>query len=295
MKLWIRVDAATPRDPQIATLAEQLRVELPTALGHVLMLWGVMAEHAASGDLSAVGDATLERWAGWTKRRGKFAPAFRALFVGDDGMLKGWVERQGALLTRMERDRQRWHAKKAEPAEPPPPPREDSPEPPQKLRGVSVEVLPSLRADSASTERNGTVQRSKAFSATSAEPQPAVADPAPPKPRRAKPDRQPAERGGWPARFHALLESRGMNYPVGQIGALLKAPRERYGEERLYEALTCFLDDGVRLFDEKPQFVTLPKFAEFAGKWVEKITPDDELALLTPVAAHGAVPAGVAP
>lgn len=136
MKLWIRVDAAMPRDPELAALADELRVALPTLIGHVVTLWGVMAEHAVDGNLSDVTDATIERWAGWVRPRGAFASAFRARFVGEHGILRGWADRQGALLRRMERDRERWHARK---------PRTDSDETPRRLR-----------VDSASTERNGT-------------------------------------------------------------------------------------------------------------------------------------------
>lgn len=148
MKLWIRVDAAMPRDPDIAALADELNVGLPTLIGHVVTLWGVMAEHTVDGDLSGVNDATLERWAGWTRPRGAFAKAFRARFVGADGILRGWPDRQGALLKRQERDRARWHTRK--PAETPPP-----------LRTGSDETPRSLRVDSASTERNGTERRRK--------------------------------------------------------------------------------------------------------------------------------------
>src|SRR5690349_14188498 len=46
MKLWIRVDAATPRDAAIADLADELKVPVVKMLGHVVALWAAMSEHA---------------------------------------------------------------------------------------------------------------------------------------------------------------------------------------------------------------------------------------------------------
>lgn len=135
MKLWIRVDACTPRDPKVGELADRLGVSVPLAVGHLVMLWGVMAEHTPDGVLSAVGVRPLEQWAGWTGKRGKFYEAFCDLFV-TDGVVGGWEKRQGALISRMEKDRQR------------------------KFQGNSTEVP----KDSAPTERNGTEQRDTAAS-----------------------------------------------------------------------------------------------------------------------------------
>lgn len=127
MNLWIRVDACASRDPKVAQLAQRLGVSIPTALGHLVMLWGVMAEHTPDGVLEGVGVNALEQWSGWSGKRGKFDAAFREIFVSD-GKVGGWEKRQGALVRHMERDRERKH------------------------RGNSVEIP----ANSTLTERNGT-------------------------------------------------------------------------------------------------------------------------------------------
>ena len=154
MKLWIRLDAGTPRDPKITELARALNVRRAEAFGLAASVWCVMAEHAVDGDLSTIADEDIEAWAYWQGKRGKFAAAFRAAFVGPDGMVGGWSDRQGALLERMERDRKR-HRK----------PDGGSEEPPRNSGGNSAETPRSLLGDSTSTVRNVTEQTTKALRA----------------------------------------------------------------------------------------------------------------------------------
>lgn len=108
MKLWIRVDADAPDDPAVTELADVLGVDDAHAFGLCTRVWCRMAPHATSGQLDDVQDGTIERWAGWRGERGAFAAAFRARFVRDGAVL-GWEDRQGALMTRRERDRERMH------------------------------------------------------------------------------------------------------------------------------------------------------------------------------------------
>ena len=154
MKLWIRVDACMPRDPIVAEFADLVGDDLATAVGRLSMIWCVMAEHAADGWLGkaegnadetgrkAVPNAVVEGWAMWVPKRGKprgtLARVFRELFVADDGTVRGWAKRQGALIERMERDRER-----------------------HKRPPVSTEIPPKPRGKSTSTERNGTEQKEK--------------------------------------------------------------------------------------------------------------------------------------
>ncbi len=152
LNLWIRVDAAAPRDPAICTLAEELGVQGSTALGLCVGVWCAMAEHAVDGHLGRASDRVIEQLAGWSGKRGRFADVFKSLFVKENGHVRGWTDRQGKLLDRMERDRER-HRK----------PDGESPEPPRKLRGASAEIP----GKSTSTERNGTEQKEKTVSRAS--------------------------------------------------------------------------------------------------------------------------------
>jgi hypothetical protein len=75
------------------------------------MLFGNVAEYRPHGDVNDVPDNLLERWAGWEGTAGLFAVSFRELFV-TDGVIEGWAERQGKLVERAEKEKERWHRRK---------------------------------------------------------------------------------------------------------------------------------------------------------------------------------------
>lgn len=139
MKLWIRIDAALPRDPEVAELATRVGVKKAEAIGLLMGVWSAIAEHRPSGSVQDISAATLEDWANYEPRgkvrSGAFAEAFIALFTRD-GNVRGWKDRQGKLIERAEKDRLRKH---------PDPPSEVSTEIPRKFHGISTP-----------TERNGT-------------------------------------------------------------------------------------------------------------------------------------------
>jgi hypothetical protein len=138
MKLWIRVDVAIRSDPNVAELADRLGMRMAEAVGCCLLLWAGIAEHCPDGDISRLSNGALERMAGHEraehKARQPFAEVFRELFT-NDGMVRGWRDRQGKLLERAEKDRAR------------------------KIHGVSTEK----RRVSTPTERNGTEPTTKAI------------------------------------------------------------------------------------------------------------------------------------
>jgi hypothetical protein len=135
---WIRVDHEALRDDKIGKLADALDVPLPYAFGLAVAVWCGMSIHAPDGLLSEIADRSLESWSGWEGKRGKFAPAFRELYQREDGHLSGWQERQGKLIERAAKDRERHRGK--------------SKESPQSFRGGSAEI-PALRNDN-DTERS---------------------------------------------------------------------------------------------------------------------------------------------
>jgi hypothetical protein len=211
MKLWIRLDAGAPRDPKITELARALGVRRAEAFGLAASVWCVMAEHAVDGSLATIADEDLEAWAYWVGKRGKFAAAFRATFVSDDGTVGGWNERQGKLLDRMERDRQR-HKK----------PDGGSAEAPRKEDGNSAEIPRNVLGVSTSTVRNGTVRTTKALTdATAPVPQSWVAEGfdiwtakvgATTHPRLGKALSAPVTQHTWPVVRQALVEY--VEYPA---------------------------------------------------------------------------------
>jgi hypothetical protein len=131
MKLWIRVDVAIGSDPNVFELAQRLNISFAEAVGMCVLVWGKIAEHRPSGDISGITNTQLEQWAsfrsGRGKPRGSFGAAFLDLFTSD-GEASGWHDRQGALIERAEKERTR------------------------KRRGKSAEVPRKVAA----TERNGT-------------------------------------------------------------------------------------------------------------------------------------------
>lgn len=96
---WIRVEATVIDHPKTALCAQRCGVGVPAVLGHLVALWGQVALHRPHGDLRDVADPTLEDWAKWRGGRGRFARAFRAVYM-DGTLIHGWGERQGKLALR---------------------------------------------------------------------------------------------------------------------------------------------------------------------------------------------------
>jgi hypothetical protein len=121
---WIRIDAGIACDPKLQQLADTLGVRLPHAIGLVICALCQFPAHARDGDIGAIPDATLEKWAGWEGKRGKFAPAFRATFCVD-GVVTGWEKHNGAAVRKADKDTERqaeYRAKKGgRPPDAPPP------------------------------------------------------------------------------------------------------------------------------------------------------------------------------
>ena len=104
---WIRIAVGIMHDPAIHAVADAVGVSVPTTTGHVVGVLACLPEHCRSGDLSKVSDATMERWAMWGGKRGKFAGAFRAYLCDAQGVVKAWEKHNGAAMREAETDRQR--------------------------------------------------------------------------------------------------------------------------------------------------------------------------------------------
>lgn len=106
---WLRWDTDTPRSSVVALLANDLGVHLMQATGHYFAAVSGFGDHQPDGSLDAVPDLSIEQWAGWTGKRGRFAAAFRthcrADGTGEDpeGCIRGWW-RQRALIEKREKD-----------------------------------------------------------------------------------------------------------------------------------------------------------------------------------------------
>ena len=105
--VWLRVDSGIGRDPRVAQLAKQLNISVATAIGHLVQFWGGVAEHAPNGSLIGVLPDTIELWASWRGRRGRFESVFRPIFVDENGEVRKWHEHNGYHLARAAADKAR--------------------------------------------------------------------------------------------------------------------------------------------------------------------------------------------
>jgi hypothetical protein len=94
-------------DPAVLGLAEALGVSPPLTTGCLVGVLTHLPDHARTGDLSGVSDLTLERWAQWPGKRGRFAAAFRAYLCDPQGVVRGWEKHNGAAMREAEQARER--------------------------------------------------------------------------------------------------------------------------------------------------------------------------------------------
>jgi len=165
---WIRVAVGIGRDSTVGALAEALGVSVPLTTGHLVLVYTALAEGCISGDVSAVPDAVLERWAMWAGKRGRFAAQFRVHLCTAEGVVRAWGKYNGTKLRDMEADRARKRAARES--------RRESGGLPGDFRGTSTrtsEGLPPLRDV---TRRDVTEQKgSKQLAASSVLATPTVA------------------------------------------------------------------------------------------------------------------------
>lgn len=109
---WIRIATGIMQDPSIHAVADATGVSVPTTTGHVVGVLTYLPEHARGGDLSGVSDTTLERWAMWTGKRGRFAAAFRAHLCTAQGLVRSWEKHNGAAIRDSDYDRERKKVKR---------------------------------------------------------------------------------------------------------------------------------------------------------------------------------------
>lgn len=110
---WIKVAVGISRDESVLAIADRLGVSVPTTTGYVVLVYTALAEGCVSGNLSNTTDSTIERWAQWNGKRGKFAEAFRAELCTPEGLVRSWEKYNGGALRELERDRERKKAERA--------------------------------------------------------------------------------------------------------------------------------------------------------------------------------------
>jgi hypothetical protein len=108
---WIKVAVDIKADDAMGVIVDDCDVPRYAAVGLCVNVLGTMATKAQDGDLSAVRDSTIEEWAGWDGKRGRFAVAFRAAMC-KDGIVRSWEKYNGAAIRKAEADIERIRAKR---------------------------------------------------------------------------------------------------------------------------------------------------------------------------------------
>lgn len=112
MKPWIRVNAKLAEDAQVRAFAKALLPDrrladaVAAVCGLLVTLWGQLAEHRPSGDVSDCDDDQLEGWAKWWGEPGAFATLWRQTFVVR-GVVQDWEEYNGKALQQLAADAKR--------------------------------------------------------------------------------------------------------------------------------------------------------------------------------------------
>lgn len=102
---WIRVAVDIMDDSSIDTLAASLKVRVAEAVGCVVCVLAHLPADAPDGNIASKSDRLIEKWAEWEGKRGAFAPAFRATFCTEAGVVRSWDKHNGAALREAERQR----------------------------------------------------------------------------------------------------------------------------------------------------------------------------------------------
>lgn len=104
---WIRVHANLGQKPIAHRCASALAVSVPTATGHLVLVWGAVSQFCENGSLASVTDQQIEAWAQWKGKRGKFAKFIREHHLDENGRCREWDDYAGALEDRRAKDRAR--------------------------------------------------------------------------------------------------------------------------------------------------------------------------------------------
>lgn len=268
MKLWIRLDADAPDDPHILDLADVLGIDPAHAFGCCAAVWCRMAPHATDGDLSTVRDATLERWAGWTGARGVFAAAFRAAFAAE-GVVGGWDARQGKLIARQDRERERLRAYRERTARNAASERDADATPSVRVHNESVDAkrTRTRRAQNALTERNGTERNEEQERPASPTAQQAASADADRPPDAGAGQTAPDRACPWMGEVRRLWAERfgSAARPPAAAPKVLRPVVDSFGEPGMLARLEVFLATA------DARFVDLHRFARTPDAWG---TPD---------------------
>lgn len=105
---WFAVGSDILRDPRTRAFARNLGVAPPSAAGHLMGIFGLLARHGDEvGSLTPLHDDDLEAEAEWKGKKGHFARVFREHYQLASGELRNWQKWNGAQIAKAKKDRER--------------------------------------------------------------------------------------------------------------------------------------------------------------------------------------------
>jgi hypothetical protein len=117
---WVRVHANLAGKPVVTRAMEALGVNAHEAMGLLVQFWGAVSQYVQNGSVADQSDSQIERWGGWTRKRGKFAAFIRASHLDSSGRVNEWDEYAGKLEQRRATERDRLREKRSGVAQQPP-------------------------------------------------------------------------------------------------------------------------------------------------------------------------------
>lgn len=109
---WIRVHANLAAKPIVGRAAEALGVNLHEAMGLLVQFWGAISQHGSNGQVASFSDTQIESWAGWRRKRGRFAAFIRTAHLDANGRVNEWDDYAGRLEQRRATERERLRNKR---------------------------------------------------------------------------------------------------------------------------------------------------------------------------------------
>lgn len=232
---WIRVHANLANKPIAHRASAALGVRRATAIGHLVLFWGNVSQHAANGAVAHYDDALLESWAMWEGKRGVFAKFLREHHFDAEGRVREWDDYAGALEHRRAVNRQHQQTY-----------RERQRQQREELRGPDVSLTKPLRNNP--TIRDDT-RRDEVLTTTAST-------------SRAKKPRSDVVKDNWVTELHVWWTANIGSVAPALLGAKIKPLLTRFTVDQVQAAAKLYFSP-----DEGPRFKSVPDFATNFAEW----------------------------
>ncbi len=97
---WVESHTVLGRHRKVVLLADHLKIEIPTLVGHLHLLWHAVLEQQEDGDLSQWSDAVIAHAAMWKGDATIFVASLRQFGWIDGVLVHDWLDYVGEYLTK---------------------------------------------------------------------------------------------------------------------------------------------------------------------------------------------------